>query len=219
MSTRHHLPLAPVAMRPTETPAEALRPAPRSRPVLELAAVAEEPVDDEAGLLQVGDLARAVGRTVRAIHLYEELGLVRPNGRSKGRYRLFDAGALVRVRWIAKLQDLGLTLGEIQGIVREWEQAPSAPGAMRLMRSTYAARLSETRAQIERLRALESELASSLRYLETCDSCDPARLIEACSCCERHDEHEPLPELVEGFRAGNRPGCQAATVRREDRDV
>ncbi|RYE94762.1 MAG: MerR family transcriptional regulator [Myxococcales bacterium] len=165
----------------------------------------------------MGDLARAVGRTVRAIHLYEEMGLVKPTVRSKGKYRLFDASALVRVRWIAKLQDLGLTLGEIQGIVREWEQAPTAPGAMRLMRSTYAARLADTRAQIARLRALESELASSLRYLETCDTCDPARLIQACSCCERHDEQQPPPELVEGFRAGNRPGTQPP--RRDETDV
>ncbi len=214
MSTRHHLPLAPAAPCPTaEARVEPLRPAASSR-----SWVGELTEGDDEGLLQVGDLAKAVGRTVRAIHLYEELGLVKPTVRSKGKYRLFDASALVRVRWIAKLQDLGLTLGEIQGIVREWEQAPSAPGAMRLMRSTYAARLAETRSQIARLTALESELASSLRYLETCDSCDPARLIEACSCCERHDgQHQP-PELVEGFRAGNRAGCASVPGRRDGHD-
>jgi MerR family transcriptional regulator, copper efflux regulator len=161
--------------------------------------------DDDAGeeLLQVGELAKAAGKTVRAIHLYEELGLLRPHARSKGRYRLFGGDALVRVRWIAKLQDLGLTLAEIQGIVREWEMAPSAPGAMRLMRETYRAKVAETRAQIARLRALESELAASLHYLETCDTCDPARLLPACSVCELHDCEQHAPDLVAGFRAGN----------------
>ena len=33
-------------------------------------------------LLRVGDIARATGKTVRAIHLYEELGLLRPVTRS-----------------------------------------------------------------------------------------------------------------------------------------
>lgn len=203
MSTRVHLPLAP-----TEAPAlsEArwvgLRPE-GVRP--ELVGPEELPEGDEEEMFQVGDLAKAVGRTVRAIHLYEELGLLTPHTRSKGRYRLFDRASLVRVRWIAKLQDLGLTLGEIQGIVREWEKAPSAPGAMRLMRDTYGAKLAETRAQIARLRALESELAASLHYLETCDTCDPARLLAACSCCDlQGKKHEP--DLVAGFRAGHRGG-------------
>jgi DNA-binding transcriptional MerR regulator len=169
------------------------------------AAASGEGDEGDEGLLQVGDLARAVGRTVRAIHLYEELGLLQPHTRSKGKYRLFDQGAVVRVRWIAKLQDLGLTLAEIQGVVREWEQAPSAPGAMRLMQDTYRARLAETRAQLSRLRALEAELAASLHYLDTCTSCDPARLLGACNSCELHGCSTHPPELVAGFHAGQRP--------------
>lgn len=197
MSTRIHLPLVPTP------PMGGRERTPRGR----LEAPPEASEGEE--LLQVGELARAAGRTVRAIHLYEELGLLRSHTRSKGQYRLFDRGALERVRWIAKMQELGLTLGEIQTIVREWETAPSAPGAMRLMRDTYEAKLSETRAQIEKLRALEAELSASLDYLETCGACEPVVLLSACSCCERHDEPR-APGLVEGFRAGHRPGCEAA---------
>src|SRR5689334_16413767 len=72
------------------------------------------PEEGEEELLQVGDLARLCGKTVRAIHLYEELGLLRPHARSKGRYRLFSRDAIVRVRWIGKLQELGLSLPTIQ---------------------------------------------------------------------------------------------------------
>jgi DNA-binding transcriptional MerR regulator len=59
------------------------------------------------------------GKTVRAIHLYEELGLLKASERSKGRYRLFTEEALVRVRWITKLQSLGLSLSEIQQLVKD----------------------------------------------------------------------------------------------------
>ncbi|HEU5074349.1 MAG TPA: MerR family DNA-binding transcriptional regulator, partial [Polyangiaceae bacterium] len=54
--------------------------------------------DEHPALMQVGELAKATGKTVRAIHLYEELGLLRPANRSKGRYRLFSADAELRVR-------------------------------------------------------------------------------------------------------------------------
>src|SRR5882672_12357770 len=120
------------------------------------ATVAEDAEDE---LLQVGDVARLSSKTVRAIHLYEELGLLRPHARSKGRYRLFSPDGVVRVRWIGKLQDLGLSLSTIQTVVREWETSPSAPGAMAKMREVYRQKLASTREQIERLKALEGELA------------------------------------------------------------
>ncbi len=162
-------------------------------------------------LLQVGDLARETGKTVRAIHLYEELELLRPAGRSKGRYRLYARDALVRIRWISKLQDLGLSLSDIQTIVREWEAAGSANFATEKMRVVYAAKLAETKTQIEKLRALERELGASLDYLSTCgDVCEPARLLSDCKSCDLHAHHsdahdchasKPIPELVLGFRA------------------
>src|ERR1700722_2323345 len=58
-------------------------------------------------LMQIGDLARETGKTVRAIHLYEELGLLSPAARSKGRFRLYSQDALMRIRWIGKLQSMG----------------------------------------------------------------------------------------------------------------
>lgn len=155
----------------------------------------------EEDLLQVGDLARLCGKSVRAIHLYEELGLLRPHARSKGRYRLFSQDAVVRVRWIGKLQDLGLSLPAIQSVVREWETSSSAPNAMGKMREVYREKLASTREQIQRLQALEGELADSLKYLETCDTCDPVRLFPACNCCDLHDHGQLAPELVAGFRA------------------
>jgi DNA-binding transcriptional MerR regulator len=151
--------------------------------------------------MQIGDLAREAGKTVRAIHLYEELGLLTPAARSKGRYRLYGSEALTRIRWITKLQELGFSLGDIQTIVQEGERAASAPGAMKRMREAYARQLEETRRQRERLEALEHELEASLAYLDTCDVCDPQRLLSACECCDLHDKEQNVPELVAGFRA------------------
>jgi MerR family copper efflux transcriptional regulator len=151
-------------------------------------------------LMQIGDLARETRKTVRAIHLYEELGLLAPAARSKGRFRLYSRDALMRIGWIGKLQEMGFSLGDIQTIVREWERLESAPGAMKRMREVYARKLDETREQQRRLEALERELGASLEYLDTCDVCDPQRLLSACDCCDLHDKETDVPELVMGFR-------------------
>jgi hypothetical protein len=69
------------------------------------------------------------------------------------------------------------------------------------MREVYARKLEETREQKRRLEALEADLSASLDYLDTCDVCDPARLLGACERCDLHDKEADVPELVLGFRA------------------
>jgi MerR family transcriptional regulator, copper efflux regulator len=176
--------------------------APDSSPSLE-ELVGEPVLEFTSGkpLMQVGDLAREAQKTVRAIHLYEELDLLRPAARSKGRYRLYGAEALVRIRWIGKLQDMGFSLSDIQTVVKDWEQQKSAPRAMVRMREVFRNKLEETKAQVQRLQALEQELKASLHYLDTCEVCDPDRLLTACSHCDMHDCEEKAPHLVAGFRA------------------
>jgi DNA-binding transcriptional MerR regulator len=156
------------------------------------------------GLMQVGDLARESGKTIRAIHLYEELDLLHPAARSKGRFRLYGNEALLRIRWISKLQDLGFSLTDIQTVAKDFDAAAdagSASVAMARMRELYRRKLEETRAQLERLRGLEHEIVASLDYLETCEVCDPQRLVSSCKKCDQHDCGEEAPELVAGFRA------------------
>jgi DNA-binding transcriptional MerR regulator len=151
--------------------------------------------------LRVGALARVSGKTVRALHLYEEMGLLVPVERSKGGYRLYDADSVTRVRWIAKLQEMGFSLNDIQTMARQWEQSGSAPGAMARVETLLSEKLADTREQIARLQQLETELQASLDYLRTCPTCDPNQIIEACAACELHAETERAPELVAGFSA------------------
>jgi DNA-binding transcriptional MerR regulator len=179
---------------------------PIHRPGLALLRGPEHTCEDEAGAgsdkpLRVGDLARLTGKTVRALHLYEELQLLEPLERNKGSFRLYAGDSVTRVRFISKLQDLGFSLGDIREIVRSWSASGSAPDAMARMRDLYRAKLEDTRAQVERLRALELELAASLAYLETCDTCDPHRLIAACCSCDKRASDEAAPELVAGLSA------------------
>ena len=160
--------------------------------------VPESALVRRAGALRVGDLAKRTGKTVRALHLYEELGLLEPSLRSKGGFRLYDRESELRVRFIAKLQDMGFSLSEIQAIVRDWAHAGSAPDAMKRLRDLYTAKLAETRSQIARLHELEQEMQASLDYLDTCDTCDPKRVVASCTCCDQHEEGHTEPELVKG---------------------
>ncbi|MEO8184329.1 MAG: MerR family transcriptional regulator [Deltaproteobacteria bacterium] len=176
-SERYHLTLvgsAPAASDPRNDP----RNDPRS---------AGESAEAPPTLLQVGDLARMSGKTVRAIHHYEELELIEPVGRSKGHYRLFEREALVRIRWIHKLQALGLSLAEIRTLVRNRHGSASAQQAADQLRQTYEAKLVEVRARVAELTALQHELEASLAYLDSCNTNCAAELAPTdCAQCDRH---------------------------------
>lgn len=148
--------------------------------------------------MQVGELAKATGKTVRAIHLYEDLGLLTPTDRSKGRYRLFSSDALLRVRWIGKLQSLGLSLSEIKTLVQEQEGSDSAMFAAAKLREVYLEKLVETRQKLAELRDLEKELEASLQFLTACDTaCVEELPVHSCPSCERTPEKD-APDLVAG---------------------
>jgi MerR family copper efflux transcriptional regulator len=151
--------------------------------------------------LKVGELARLSGKTVRALHLYEERGLLDPSERSKGGFRLYAEDSLVRVRWISKLQEMGFSLTDIQRMLQQWEHSGSAPAAMLRVGELLKAKLAETREQMARLRQLEDELESSIEYLETCPHCSPQQVLTACTACELHAHNEMAPDLVAGFHA------------------
>lgn len=147
-------------------------------------------------LLKVGELARQCDKTVRALHLYEDLGLLEPHSRSPGGFRLYSTHAVNRIEWIGKLQDLGLSLTDIQQLLRDWSGIRTANRAMARLRELLDQRRAEIHTQIAHLHALEEEMDESLNYLERCRGCDaedPAR----CSACSL----TRAPMLINQFHA------------------
>lgn len=156
---------------------------------------------ERISLIKVGDLSRRTGKTVRAIHLYEELGLLTPPVRSKGGFRMYSGDGVKRIEWIQKLQDMGFSLTEIKAFLRVWEESATAPDAMATVREIFSDKLRETKETIARLSRLAEELAESLSYLERCRSCSPNQGQSECCSCENHGADREVPLLVDGIAA------------------
>ena len=154
---------------------------------------------EKLAMLKVGELARKTGKSTRAIHLYEELGLLNPAVRSKGGFRLYSSRAVERLEWIQKLQDMGFSLTEIKAFLRVWEASATAPKAMATVREIFADKLRETRETITRLGKLADELQDSLNYLDSCRSCEPVHTQPECGKCEIHGHAGKAPLLVDGI--------------------
>jgi MerR family transcriptional regulator, copper efflux regulator len=151
-------------------------------------------------LMRVGELAKAVGKTVRAMHLYEELGLLEPAARSEGGFRLYGADAIDRINWIVKLQAIGFTLADIQGFVRDFQRAGSGREATDRARSVFTEKLAQIREQIIQLSVIENDLSEALAYLDSCQGCETTRTPHECGVCEHQGHHAgDAPHLVAGL--------------------
>jgi DNA-binding transcriptional MerR regulator len=160
------------------------------------------PQEHVAKLLKIGDLARRTGKSTRALHLYEELGLLSPAGRSGGGFRLYDETAFTRIRWIELLQRSGFTLHQIQALLHAWQGTRYGPDAMAVIRRMFEKRLEETRESIVRFQALEQELEGSLAYLAACLQCRPPRTThDDCPHCPEDHGMKVEPALVAGFHS------------------
>lgn len=163
--------------------------------------------------MKIGELARKTGKSVRALRHYEALGLL-PAERSEGGFRLYGADGLARVYWISKLQDMGFSLAQVQGLIATVESSGTAPEAMQSLREMFRARLQRTRAQVERLLQLERDLAESLAYLEGCRVCTSEHDVEGCATCDSPAHADTrAPSLVAGVRLTTAPTARASLVR------
>ena len=64
-------------------------------------------------MLKVGELAAAARLTVRTLHHYDSIGLLRPSARSDAGYRLYDRDDVARLHRIQALRAFGMGLSDI----------------------------------------------------------------------------------------------------------
>src|SRR4051794_30328463 len=78
--------------------------------------------------LTAAECATRTGLTVRALRVYENYGLIRPE-RSAAGWRRYGADELLKLNEISLLKVLGLTLNQI----RELRRQPSSPKLRQLL--------------------------------------------------------------------------------------
>jgi MerR family copper efflux transcriptional regulator len=156
----------------------------------------DDGTDKDTKLMRVGELAKAVGKTVRAMHLYEELGLLEPRARSEGGFRLYGPEAVDRIHWIVKLQAIGFTLAEIQGFVKDFREAHSAPEASARVRALFQDKQQQIREQITQLQVIENDLSEALAYLDSCQPCSTEHGPSECAACDHHGHQKGEAPLL-----------------------
>jgi MerR family transcriptional regulator, thiopeptide resistance regulator len=114
--------------------------------------------DKDTGVAySVGELARIAHVSVRALHHYDDLGLLRPARRSEAGYRLYTSADLARLQQVLFYKELGLGLDEIRRLMA---------GAAGDRSSVLRAQRRELAARVLRLEAVLDLIDRTLASLE-----------------------------------------------------
>ena len=106
-------------------------------------------------MFSIGELSRRTNVKVPTIRYYEESGLLDAPERTEGNQRRYDVAGLERLRFIKHARDLGFSIEAIAALI-ELQGHPDRSCAEAT--DIASSQLSDVRAKIKRLRALEKEL-------------------------------------------------------------
>lgn len=154
--------------------------------------------------MKVGELARKTGLTIRTLHHYDELGLLRPSRRTDAGHRVYSTEDVARLQQIMSLRAIGLSLQAIGDFLDN-------PGAsLSRILTLQLRRLDE---QIAEQQAVRRRLETMVRLLDrgaelTVD--DFIQTIEAMTRFEKYYSEDQLKELDQRAKELGEEGMQRA---------
>lgn len=137
-------------------------------------------------LLKIGELAKRTGLTVRALHHYDDIGLLSPSARSDAGYRLYSQQDVARLHRIQALRRFGLPLADIGAYLSR----PDLPLA-----GVIAQQIDMLTKQIEQASVLRARLSTLQRQLAAGQEPDLADWLTTLEHMTMYDKYFSQDEL------------------------
>lgn len=115
--------------------------------------------------MHIGEVAQRTELSLRTLRHYDEIGLVRPSGRTDGGFRLYAESDVDKILVIRRMKPLGFSLeqmAEVMEHVATLAEPTAAPSAARDARERMASILTEA---LERRATLERQLAMADEFI------------------------------------------------------
>lgn len=117
--------------------------------------------------MQIGEVAARTELSLRSLRHWEDVGLLRPSGRTEGGFRLYTESDVERILVIRRMKPLGFTLEQMSAAMRDIEtlRDPAAHGLHAEARERLAVILddgADRRAQLATQLAMADEFISQL---------------------------------------------------------
>jgi DNA-binding transcriptional MerR regulator len=139
--------------------------------------------------LKVGELAKRTGLTVRTLHHYDDIGLLKPSLHTDSGHRLYTVRDLARLQQIVSLRQLGFSLDQVRECLDRPEFSPLEVIVL------HAARLREQVELQQRLCERLESIAAHLRAAGDVSADDLLKTIEGMTMIESYYTPEQMEYL------------------------
>ena len=125
--------------------------------------------DAPAVTMHIGELAEKTGLSLRTIRHYDEVGLLKPTGRTDGGFRLYTHQDFSRLMLIRRMKPLGFPLEEMTDLLRVIDTLSSSDSTtpvdseVRRELDTFITEADKRRAKLQEQLAMADEFLSLLR--------------------------------------------------------
>jgi DNA-binding transcriptional MerR regulator len=141
--------------------------------------------------LRVGELGRRTGLTIRTLHHYDAIGLLKPSLHTEAGHRLYTAGDVERLQRILSLRQLGFSLDEVRDCLDRSGFTPLEVVQLHVTRLREQMELQ--RSLCERLEAI----AVRLRAAGAVSADEFLQVIEGMTMLEKYFTPEQLEQIQE----------------------
>ena len=114
----------------------------------------------------IAEVCERTGLSPRTVRYYEEIGLLPGVRRSEGGRRVYAADELERLRFIARLKTLGLSLKEIAELNAVYAIGGSTEAMLARLQDLLAAHLADVDRRLNDLGELRQELITYREHVE-----------------------------------------------------
>jgi DNA-binding transcriptional MerR regulator len=125
--------------------------------------------------MRIGALADRSGITTQTIRYYESIDLLPSPERTPSGYRDYSADAVERLRFIRDAQTSGLTLAEVQELLRMKDAGASTCAHTRSFLERHLHDIDDQIARLQQARAEMLDLVERARLLDPAECTDPNR--------------------------------------------
>ncbi|WP_026265034.1 MULTISPECIES: MerR family transcriptional regulator [Micrococcaceae] len=124
--------------------------------------------EEVVATMHIGELADRSQMSLRTIRHYDEVGLLKPSGRTEGGFRLYTERDFTRLLLIRRMKPLGFTLEAMSGLLRVIDALEAAePGvedaSVRSELNEFIEEAARRRAKLEEQLGMADEFLALLR--------------------------------------------------------
>lgn len=111
--------------------------------------------------MNIGQASEASGVSAKMIRYYEEIGLIRPMGRTGNNYRVYGDEEVHVLRFIKRARNLGFSLEETETLLKLWQDKDRTSAAVKDVAQAHIG-------DLERRIAEMQGMVKTLKHLAHC---------------------------------------------------